>query len=430
MRHIWLTIYNIVVVPLMWIIFHLMALRKPKIRRGIQGRGGLFRTLASELSQRSNPSFRFWIHNSSMGEFEQARPLVRELKKRFPDCLILVTFFSPSGLEHVRENHDADIVCYMPFDSYVNARRFVRLAQPDAAIVIRHEFWPNHLCRLVREGVPLILVNASVRHIQIFRYPMVLSVQRFIFRCFDVILSVSRETVDIINRYRLHRGIVELAGDTRYDQVVHRAHEAEAIVAPLRKLKGRRYCLVAGSTWPSDEAVLFPALAHLKSENRLPWIVLVPHEPTETHLCQAESALRRSGLSTCRFSKLQKDHSPCDVLLVDRIGLLASLYALGDIAFVGGGFGPGVHQVLEPAALGLAVFYGPRSTNSYEAGVIQKRGVGFVVHDADELSVRLNRFFQNPDQMEALGKKAATLVEENVGASRRIVRCLKQILAS
>ncbi|MBN2103930.1 hypothetical protein JW835_07800 [bacterium] len=425
MQMFWLFLYNIIAVPLMWIIFHLLAIRNPKIRKGIQGRKALYKKLASELSGYPVHAPCFWIHNSSMGEFEQARPLIRELKKKFTDCVILVTFFSPSGLEHVKDGDGADIISYMPFDSFFDARRFVRLVRPRAAIVVRHEFWPNHLCRLNREGIPVILINASIRHENIFRYPFVISGQRFLFRCFDAILSVSQETLGLLKKYNLYAKYAELAGDTRYDQVVERARKAETAVASLRQLKGSRCCLVAGSTWPSDEAVLFPALAQLKSKDLLPWIVLVPHEPTEKHLSQAELALHQFELSTCRFSELQKSGTSCDVLIVDRVGLLASLYALGDIAFVGGGFGPGVHQVLEPAALGLVVFYGPRSTNSYEAGFIQKRGVGFVVDDSNRLYDQLSLFLKSPKQMETMGQKAAALVRENIGASKRIVACLE-----
>ena len=431
MQTFWLLLYNIIAVPFMWIAFRILALQNAKIRKGIEGRKSLFDKLESELKKFPENKPRFWIHNSSMGEFEQAKPLIRELKNRLPHCVILVTFFSPSGKEYVKDDHGADILSYMPFDTYLRARRFVALMKPNAAIVIRHEFWPNHLCALKREGIPSVLINASIRHEHTFRYPFILSVYRFLFGCFDAALSVSQETIDIINKYRLCHGTAEVAGDTRYDQVVQRARDAEPVVAPLRQFKGRRSCFVAGSTWPSDEAVLFPALVRLKDRGLLPWVILVPHEPTEEHLEQAEKTLHKSGFSTLRFSDIgKKDAAGCDILLVDRIGLLASLYALGELAFVGGGFGPGVHQVLEPAAFGLAVFYGPRSTNSYEASQLQKRGVGFVVRDTDALSNQLIRFFQNPKQMENLGQKAAAIVKENLGASQRIVTCLEQMLSS
>jgi 3-deoxy-D-manno-octulosonic-acid transferase len=427
----WLILYNITIVPLLWVTFQLLSIRRPKIRTGIKGRRGLFVRLKSSLSPYASKSPRFWIHNSSMGEFEQAKPLIRQMKSSFPDCLVIVTFFSPSGLEHVKEGHGADIICYLPFDTYFGARRFVRMIHPDAAIVVRHEFWPNILCRVRRENIPLVLINASIRKVHLLKRPVFRSVQRFFLGCFDVVLSVSRETLDIIHEYNLYRGTAELAGDTRYDQVVERAREAGPIVQPLLLLKGKRFCFVAGSTWPTDEQVIFPALARMKKEHLLPWIVLVPHEPTQSHLAQCESSLSQLGLTSCRFSKLEYGkQSACDVLLIDRVGILASLYALGDIACVGGGFGAGVHQVLEPAALGLAVLYGPKCRNSYEASQLEKRDVGFQIRDSETLYAYLHDFFKKPDQMEILGRKAAVLVKEKVGASERIIACLKKLISS
>lgn len=431
MRQVWFLIYNILIVPLMWVAFYLMSLWNSKVRIGIRGRKHLFEKLSDKLANFDADSPRFWIHNSSMGEFEQSRPLIQALKSRFPKSVIIVTFFSPSGLENVKEDHGADILSYMPFDSFIHARRFIRVVRPKAAIVIRHEFWPNHLCRLKHEGIPSILINASIRHEKMFRYPFVVSSQRFIFGCFDGILSVSKETIDIIRKYCLNNALVDLVGDTRYDQVVQRAKDAGPIVAPLRTLKDRRFCFVAGSTWPADDAVILPVLSRLKKENILPWTILVPHEPTESHLTQIESSLMNQKLTFCRFSKLETNHpASSDVLLVDRVGILASLYALGDIAYVGGGFGAGVHQVLEPAAFGMAVFYGPKSTHSYEAGQLAKRGVGFVINHPDTLYERLSSFLKNPAEMESVGKKAAEIVNINVGASQRIVKCLEHIFSS
>ncbi|MBN1779841.1 hypothetical protein JW948_01840 [bacterium] len=427
MRRFWMLVYNVILVPLMWVGFYLMSLRVDKIRQGVRGRKNLLARLGQKLDGTGKRSPRFWIHNSSMGEFEQAKPLIRQLRSVYPGSMILVTFFSPSGLEHVRETGGADFITYIPFDSWLMARRFVRMVRPDAAVVIRHEFWPNHLDRLRREGIPSLLVNASIRRAGNFRIPGVLAAQRFLFGFFDAILAVSEETVNRLSEYRLYPGLAELAGDTRYEQVVFRAHEAESVVSPLKRYKNNRQCVVAGSTWPSDEAVLFPVFATLKADGLLPWIVLAPHEPTEAHLSQVELALRSLEISTCRFSDIEKNRSgSCDVLLIDRIGILASLYALGDIAYVGGGFGAGVHQVLEPAALGRIVFFGPRNMNSYEAGRLQKRGLGFMIDNSDTLYRKLHDFLVNPSDMELLGGKAAELVRENVGASERIVRCIEQ----
>jgi 3-deoxy-D-manno-octulosonic-acid transferase len=431
MQRFWITLYNFIAVPLMWVAFYALSIRSSKVRLGIRGRRRLFHELEKKLESFKKSTFRFWIHNSSMGEYEQARPIISALKKQFPGCMILVTFFSPSGKEHTDKTLDAELISYLPFDTFRQAKRFVNTVQPSLALVIRHEFWPNHLYRLKQEGIPAILVNASIRQTFFLKNPLVRSFQRFLFNSFQSILSVSQDTVDLIKKFNLSSGSVSVSGDTRYDQVVHRARKAEQDVAPLIRYRGNRRCLVAGSTWPSDEAVLIPALARLNQNGVLPWIILVPHEPTEIHLNQAENLLTSHHVSFCRFSKTGDcRNSTFNVLLVDQIGILASLYALADLAFVGGGFGQGVHQVLEPAAFGVPVLYGPKSVNSYEADQLKKRGVGFIVEDGETLYQLLSDFLQHPETMQKIGEKAALLVRENVGATQRILTCIEQKLSS
>jgi 3-deoxy-D-manno-octulosonic-acid transferase len=431
MHCFWILLYNIIAVPLMWIVFYVLSIRSNKIRQGIRGRRRLFHELEKKLETFEKRKLRFWIHNSSMGEYEQARPIISALKKHFPECLILVTFFSPSGKEHIDKTLDAELISYLPFDTYRQAKRFVNRIHPSMALVIRHEFWPNHLYRLKQEKIPAILVNASIRQPLFLKNPLVLSFQRFLFDSFQSILSVSQDTVDLIHKYNLSSGSVSVSGDTRYDQVMHRARKAEQDVAPLNRYRGKRRCLVAGSTWPSDDAVLIPALARLHQNGLLPWIILVPHEPTEIHLSQAENLLTDHHVSFCRFSRIENFRdSTFDVLLVDRIGILASLYVLADLAFVGGGFGQGVHQVLEPAAFGVPVIYGPKSVNSYEADQLKRRGVGFIVKDEETLYQLLSDFLQHPETMQKIGENAASLVRENVGATQRILSCIEQKLSS
>lgn len=227
----------------------------------------------------------------------------------------------------------------------------------------------------------------------------------------------------------LGRGRVEVAGDTRYDQVIRRAGEAEKIIAPLRRLRNGRTTFVMGSTWPSDEEVLFDALIRLHHENVRLWVLLIPHEPRDERLNQIEMKLSGLGLRSCRLSEVEAgDSGDCDVLLIDRVGMLASLYALGDLTYVGGGFGAGIHNVLEPAALGKIVFFGPRCQNSYEASLLQNRDVGFVVRNGEELFRHLLSLLKDPKRLDEIGKTAARLVRENAGATRRIVEHLERLV--
>lgn len=425
-------LYNAAVVPLLYVVFGLGVFVHPKVRQGFRGRWNLFRDLETEMSHSAGKNPRFWIHCSSMGEFEQAKPLIDRLRRLFPDGCIVVSFFSPSVFDHVQTYSGADCLCYLPFDSLRRAKRFISIVRPDVAIVIRHDLWPNHLWQLKKRGVPAVLVNCSIRYKTSKHLPIWLWAIRFLYEPFQLLLTVSKGTKDFCLKYRLGRGRVEVAGDTRYDQVVRRAREAENIVASLRKIKGNRLCVVAGSTWPSDEDVLFGALERLNGEGLSMWVVLVPHEPSAERTRQLEERISKMGLRSHRLSELDGGRLVTDgeFLIVDRMGILASLYALGELAYVGGGFGLGIHNVLEPAALGKAVLFGPRSTNSFEAGQFERYGVGFIVRDSQGLYEILSSLVKDGNRLAEMGRTAQRLVGENVGATDRIVEYIKDLVRS
>ena len=424
-------LYNLIGVPLLRVGFFLGSLISKKIRRGIRGRRQLLDELRERMAAVAKGSPRFWIHSSSMGEFEQAKPVIQRIKERFPQSVVVVSLFSPSVFDHVDDFPGADAICYMPFDSKRQSRRFIDLIRPDVAVMVRHDLWPNHLYQLKEKGIPSVLINGSIRSTHGWRFRFLVPFYRFLYRCFSLILTVSQETKDICESYRLATGYIEIVGDTRYDQVIHRAHEAEKMVASLRKLKSNRRTFVMGSTWPTDEVVLLDAMARLCQKVKSVWYVIVPHEPLDEHVTQIEQRVSALGLRACLLSEIDsgKDKD-CDVLIVDRVGILASLYALGDLSFVGGGFGAGIHNVLEPAALGKAVFFGPRCQNSYEAGLLQNRGVGFVVRDGEALYQHLFALLNNADKLKEIEAKATRVVLENAGATQRIVDHLETLVSS
>ncbi len=429
MNSIWYWLYNAIGVPLFHAGLFLSSLADPKKRLGIAGRKNLFSELEEKTEFLSDKSPRFWIHCSSMGEFEQARPVIAWLKEAFPKGCVVVSFFSPSALEHVKTAEGADLLCYLPYDTRGNARKFYSLIRPNAGIVVRHDIWPNHVLEMHKNGVPVFLINCSSQSQKFFRKPIMHIVLRFMYSGFERILTVSRNSKKEIEDHHLFMGRVENVGDTRYDQVIRRAYAAEEVAAPLRKMKGSRKCFVAGSTWDSDEEVVFDALHRLRQKDHSLWIILVPHEPTPENIARAEQNLASYGLTTARLSS-SGDHAQTDVLIVDRIGILAGLYALGDVCFVGGGFGPGVHNVLEPAALGRVVLFGPRHKNSYEAGQLQQCGVGHCVRDAGELLDKLTEFLNDPAAIRTISQSAANLLEENRGATGRILNQIVEIISS
>jgi len=422
-------LYDKIGIPFLYLIFHLYALTNSKIRKGIRGRKNTFRLMEQKMAQLSNEGPRFWIHSSSMGEFEQAKPLIQGLKNKIPASVVMVTVFSPSAYEHIHDYKTADCICYLPLDTRRNARRFLSILKPDVGIMVRHDLWPNHLRQLKKDGIPAILINCSISTMGTIHTSSGHMIKRFLFRYFDLIMTVSSKTTQYCREHILVQGNIETVGDTRYDQVVARAREAENIVMPLRKLKGNRKGFVVGSTWPSDEEVVLKSLSMLRDEGIHPWVVLVPHEPTEEHLEQIEQNLRDLHLSSPRFSEVtEKASNDTDVLVVDRVGILASLYALGELSYVGGGFGPGIHSVLEPAALGKVVLFGPKHKNSYEAGQLKNRGAGIAVDSSETLFDLLHSFFKDPSRLNTMGEMAAAIVQENVGATERIIqRIEKQI---
>ena len=273
MQSFWFYLYNLLIIPFLYIGFYFISLFHKKIRHGIRGRRILFENIEKQLSMMNQKGPRFWVHNSSMGEFEQAKPIIETLKEQFPNGSIVVSFYSPSGFENVKDYSHADLICYMPFDTWKNARRFISTIQPDVAIMIRHDLWPNHLWQLKVQNIPAVLVNCSVRSQSWCKIPIVSSACRSYYQYFNLVLAVSQETKTNWHTYRLGSQDVQVIGDTRYDQVVRRAKEAEEIVLPLRKLKRNRKCIVFGSTWPSDEEVIFEAVRQLYESKEKIWFI-------------------------------------------------------------------------------------------------------------------------------------------------------------
>ncbi|MDZ7361558.1 MAG: hypothetical protein ONB46_12660 [candidate division KSB1 bacterium] len=434
---IWRTLYNLVAVPLMFVGFPAVAFlsrlglsRFEKIHAGIAGRKGLFEELAAQLAPVKNSAPRFWIHASSMGEYEQARPLLQEIKNRFPEAVRVLTLFSPSAHANLnRANIPAEAVSYLAFDSLWNARRFLNLVNPTAAIIIRHDFWPNHLWEAKKRGVTILLANASVsanarslRH-----WPLVRHFNRAVFDSFDAIGAVSAHAAQSLADLVRHPGRLVITGDSRYDQVLFRSQSKKIDeVLPKDWLDGFPI-FVAGSTWPSDEEILLPAFVAARKQLPALRLILVPHEPTPEHLTNLEKQIAAAGLVSRRLSQVTKKGNEA-ILLVDRIGILAILYSAGQVAFVGGSFGPGVHSVLEAAVHGVPVLVGPRFCNSPEAVELNEKQILTVVTTAEECQKNLLTLFQNSALRQEKGSQHRDFVLARCGASAKIMDNLVQAM--
>ncbi|MBI5471585.1 MAG: 3-deoxy-D-manno-octulosonic acid transferase [Ignavibacteriae bacterium] len=418
--------YNCFLLPLMWTAIQLLALFKAKVRRGIRGRRSLFPSLETQVAHKLPPGKRIWFHASSMGEFEQAKPIIAELKRQHDDVRIIATFFSPSGYEHSKKYPLADVISYIPIDTIGNARRFLDLTRPDVAVIIRYDVWPNHIWELEKRNIPMVIANATMRHNTLRRYLLVRHFHYFVYNAISNILTVSESDVKAFGVFKLDRPHIEAIGDTRYDQVSNRSAEAQKRhIISETILRGKRV-IVAGSSWPEDEEVLIPAFLQLQSEGNNLLLIIVPHEPTVEHLEELESTLTGTT-SFIRFSGLN-DYSGEHVIIVDSIGILLALYTCAHIAYIGGSFKQNVHNVLEAAVYGIPVVYGPRHRNSQEAIRLAELGGGFVVDGVESMKNTFRRLLDDEAARTTSGKTAAAFVQQNVGATERFLKYLERYL--
>ncbi|NLP09551.1 hypothetical protein GX408_04035 [bacterium] len=422
-------VYNLIAVPLLFAGAHLAAFFKPKIAKGLRGRRHGMAGIRQGVSDWPVGGPRVWLHVASMGEFEQAKPVLRALKQNRPDCRILLTFFSPSGYEQAHQFPSADLISYLPFDSYCRSRRFLQMVRPTVFVVVRHDLWPNYLWHLRRMGIPALLIDASLSERRVRRLRPVAWAVRNVMRTFNEIHAISAGNADSFLPFYPDPDRVHVTGDTRYDQVYNRTQEPEKIAALAESgLFQRSRCFIAGSVWPSDEKVVLPALFDLLADHADYKAIIVPHELSPEHLQDLQTALQARGVSFTLLSRFAERPNDLQVLVVDRMGILANLYALAELVYVGGSFGPGVHSVLEPSAHGCMVLFGPRYRNSLEAIQLQERSAGQSVQTSEEIAAVLQRWLSDPEAIRQAGRRALQLVHENLGASERIVGRIQTFL--
>lgn len=425
MNRFWSLAYSGIVIPLFWLAVQAAGLVNAKARRGIRGRDTLFKDLERQMAALP-AGRRVWFHSSSLGEFEQAKPIIAELKRRHPDLAVIVSFFSPSGIEHSRKYKLADVLTYIPFDTRANARRFLELIRPAAAVMVRYDIWPNHIRALHARGIPTLIANATMRERSKRHLPVARSFHRSVYETIDDILTVAPSDAEAFRRFTLTHPVIQAIGDTRYDQVCIRSAEARKrhIIPPA--ITAGKKIVVIGSSWPEDEDVVLPPALQLLEESPDLLCIIVPHEPTEEHLEGLEHDL--AGKTTfLRFSALN-EYAGERVIVVDSVGVLLILYALAHIAYVGGSFRQGIHNVLEAAVYGIPVVFGPRHRNSREPIMLVERGGGFIVNDDREFYRTVQHLLADDNARTAAGERAARFVHSNVGATGRFLEHLEHRL--
>ena len=369
------------------------------------------------LKEKIDPKVEYiWFHAASSGEFEQGRPLMEKIKKERPNYKILLTFFSSSGYEMRKNYQGADIVCYLPFDFPRNVTRFLDLVKPPKVIFIKYEFWMNYLNQLKKRNVPTYIISAVFRPNQIF-FRWYGSGYRDVLKNFTWFFLQDYNSERLLRKFDI-RGNTTVSGDTRFDRVCEISQqykEFPLIDKFLNKTENNKnLALVAGSTWEKDEDVLIPYL------NRHPEIKLIiaPHEINENRIKELISKLNRQVVLYSQANETKI--STADCLIIDCFGLLSSIYRYGDIAYVGGGFGAGIHNTLEAAVYGIPVLFGPNYSKFKEAdGLIYSGGAISVANEA-KFSNRMNELLEFSYYREEAGNKAGKYVRENLGATEKI----------
>ena len=384
-----------------------------KVRKMWRGERAAFRVLKEKV----DPEAKYvWFHAASLGEFEQGRPLMERLRQEHPEYRILLTFFSPSGYE-VRKNYQgADIICYLPLDTPVNAIRFLRLVHPVMAFFIKYEFWYNYLHILKHRNVPVYSVSSIFRPDQVFfkwygrQYGRVLN-------CFTHFFVQNEQSRELLAKIGIRN--VSVVGDTRFDRVLQIKEAAKQLPVVGTFVSGHPQVFVAGSSWPPDEEIFIRYF----NEHRDWRLIIAPHVIGEDHLKQIEKLLE--GRKVVRYTAAEKGASvtDADVLIIDCFGLLSSIYHYGQVAYVGGGFGVGIHNLLEAAVWDVPVFFGPNNQKFQEAQGLKKSG-GFEISDYEAFAVQIDRLAADTAYLKEQGRKAGQFVQSLAGATEEVLAAI------
>ena len=381
-----------------------------KAKLWIEGRKNIFGRLGTEL--RTPNSKLIWFHCSSLGEFEQGRPVMENLRKQTPNSRFLLTFFSPSGFEIRKDYKGADWVFYLPLDSKANAKRFFDIVNPSLVVFVKYDYWYYYLTECKKRNIPLLLVSGIFRHDQLF-FKWYGNLHRKMLNCFTHFFVQDKESFDLLKTININNTTV--AGDTRFDRVSEIAENFKPI-EEIEKFCGSSQVLVAGSTWPDDEKVIKDAIATLPDLK----IIIAPHEVHKEHIDQLRSIFPDPVLHS---QLLTQNSTPTNsnTLIIDNIGMLSRLYHYATITFIGGGFNKGIHNTLEAAVYGKPVLFGPNYKKFKEAIGLIETGGGVCVNSSTELTSQLKRLLTNKDVLESNSKNSFEFVNQNKGATENIL---------
>lgn len=390
----------------------LAAKKNEKIKKMVVGQNETFRLLEKH---RDDISGCVWIHAASLGEFEQGRPLIERIRAERPNEKILLTFFSPSGYEVRKDYKGVDLVCYLPFDKPRNVKRFLDLANPRMAVFVKYEFWGNYLGQLKKRCVPTFIISSIFRKSQMFFKPWGGMFRRML-RCFDTIFVQEENSKVLLSGIGVKNVVV--TGDTRFDRVsdILASNKHFDILDSFTSADDRPM-LMTGSSWQPDEDIIIPYFnAHPEMK-----LVIAPHEFDESRLAEIIGKIKRP---VARYTQIKnaEDAGKYDCLIIDCFGILSSCYAYAQAAYIGGGFGVGIHNLNEAAVYGIPVIFGPNYQKFKEAVDLIACGGGFSITDANDFSKVFTRMLTDKSSLRESGKRAGNYIKSKLGATDRIYR--------
>jgi 3-deoxy-D-manno-octulosonic-acid transferase len=398
-----------------------------KVRAGLKGRKNIQREIEEHYSTVAKERKRILIHVASFGELEQAKPVIAKLKEHFPNCHIHLTFFSPSGYQNAKGRYlMPDIITYSPIDTRSSVNALLDIVQPDLALFVRYDIWFNMARELVNRRIPSILFSATYSDRGLKNYPILQILYRRTYQRLNHIFTIGENDATALVKLGIDKEKITVAGDTRSDQVLTRRQDSEqkSDIAPesflleLRKPNVRT--LVAGSTWEADEEVILPAI--LESINDLK-VIIVPHEITKEHLM---SLLMKCNNKAILSSDIAKYNSE-PILIWDKIGDLFSLYHYADVAYVGGGFGDGVHNVLEPAVWGVPSIVGPNHERSQEIAELIERGGVKEIQNKNDFTETLGQLLNDKEKWQWASNVMSDYIRENTGATEKVTGRIERL---
>ncbi|MDR2425276.1 MAG: 3-deoxy-D-manno-octulosonic acid transferase [Prevotellaceae bacterium] len=406
------TLYNIIITICSRGIA-MAAIFNSKIKTLHKGQKNIFQIIENDMN--NDKVRKVWFHSASLGEFEQGRPIIEAFREANPQIKIIITFFSPSGYEVQKHYKHADYVYYLPFDTKKNAQKFIRLVNPLFAVFVKYEFWANYLYCLKNSNIPAYSVSSIFRQNQIyfkFYGKFFRNTLKYITHFF-VQDENSRELLKSININN-----ITIAGDTRFDRVLQIVGKSKMVAVAEKFVAGHK-CLVAGSTWQPDEEIIAACI----NSNPAVKLIIAPHEIKPENICRIGKMFTEQSVV---FSEVDDDTdlSHCRVLIIDNMGMLSSLYRYGQVAYVGGGFGIGIHNTLEAAAYGMPIIFGHNYNRFAEALDLIELGAAFSVNSADELSKIINRLLTDAVLLESTAAAAKKYVVEKTGATEIVLKSL------